>query len=40
VIQLPTVQQAFHFGGYSGEFEDPWLQWETPWKHMKSGKLA
>jgi hypothetical protein len=40
VIQLPTVQQAFHFGGYSGEFEDPWLRWETPWKHMKEGKLA
>jgi hypothetical protein len=25
------VQQAFHLGGYSGEFEDKDLRWMTPW---------
>lgn len=29
---LPTMMQAFHVGGYSGEFEDPSLKYFTPWK--------
>lgn len=29
---LPTIMQAFHMGGYSGEFEDPDLRYFTPWK--------
>lgn len=29
---LPTLMQAFHCGGYSGEFEDPSLRYFTPWK--------
>lgn len=26
------MRQAFHLGGYSGEFEDKELRWMTPWK--------
>jgi arginase family enzyme len=39
VIQLPTVKLAIHMGGNSGEFEDTWLRFNTPWKHMTNGKL-
>ena len=30
---------AFHFGGGSGEFEDPLLLEMTPWHHILSGKM-
>jgi len=39
VTSLPTVHQAFHFGGGSGEFEDDLLLPLVPWHHILSGKL-
>ena len=37
---LPTVQQSFHFGGYSGEFEDEFMEELCPWDLLQSNKLA
>eukprot|EP00211_Chloroparvula_japonica_P006815 CAMPEP_0119121856 /NCGR_PEP_ID=MMETSP1310-20130426/2289_1 /TAXON_ID=464262 /ORGANISM="Genus nov. species nov., Strain RCC2339" /LENGTH=410 /DNA_ID=CAMNT_0007111437 /DNA_START=37 /DNA_END=1265 /DNA_ORIENTATION=+ len=39
VMDLPTVQQGFHFGACSGEFEDEVLMHVSPWNHIESGKL-
>ncbi|KAL6067245.1 Arginase [Balamuthia mandrillaris] len=36
---LPTVQQAFHIGGASGEFEDDFCMRTTPWNDLLSGKI-
>eukprot|EP01121_Diplochlamys_sp_Union-15-3_P018559 TRINITY_DN6776_c0_g1_i1.p1 TRINITY_DN6776_c0_g1~~TRINITY_DN6776_c0_g1_i1.p1 ORF type:complete len:409 (-),score=51.71 TRINITY_DN6776_c0_g1_i1:132-1358(-) len=41
VASLPTVNKAFHLGGFSGEFEDDMvMRWSTPWKLMRAGKLV
>lgn len=39
VLDLPTVKQAFHIGGYSGEFEDTVMKYFQPWKDLIGGKM-
>lgn len=39
VVDLPTSKQCFHFGGYSGEFEDSTVKYLQPWGDLYSGKL-